>query len=250
MPDYGTARADFPGGDARQLFRSIRRLMSLPDETRLFLCHDYKAPGRDDYAWETTVGQQREGNVHVHEGVSEDEFVAMRTSRDATLSMPKLIMPSIQVNMRGGHLPEPEDERRPLPQDSAERGMTLPGYPDAAPLAGLAGGVMIGLAAAVMLLGLGRIAGVSGLAARAVGLGGSGIARSGAWMFVIGLPLGALHRGAGIGRNRRPLRRVPLRSSIAGLIVGIGTRLGSGCTSGHGVCGMSAACRPGRSSPP
>ncbi|KQM37872.1 MBL fold metallo-hydrolase [Sphingomonas sp. Leaf10] len=108
MPDYGTARADFPGGDARQLFRSIRRLMQLPDETRLFLCHDYKAVGRDEYVWETTVGAQRAGNVHVHEGVSEDDFVAMRTSRDATLSMPKLILPSIQVNMRGGHLPEPE----------------------------------------------------------------------------------------------------------------------------------------------
>ena len=108
MPDYGTARADFPGGDARTLYRSIRRLLALPDETRLFLCHDYKAVGRDQYVWETTVGAQRVGNVHVHEGVSEDDFVAMRTSRDATLSMPKLILPSIQVNMRGGHLPEPE----------------------------------------------------------------------------------------------------------------------------------------------
>ena len=108
MPDYGTARADFPGGDARQLYRSIRRLMQLPDETRLFLCHDYKAAGRDQYVWETTVGAQRVGNVHVHEGVEEDDFVAMRTSRDATLSMPKLILPSIQVNMRGGHLPAPE----------------------------------------------------------------------------------------------------------------------------------------------
>jgi glyoxylase-like metal-dependent hydrolase (beta-lactamase superfamily II) len=109
MPDYGTARADFPGGDARQLYRSIRRLMSLPSETRLFLCHDYKAAGRDSYVWETTVGAQRTGNVHVHEGVGEDEFVAMRTQRDATLSMPKLILPSVQVNMRGGRLPEPED---------------------------------------------------------------------------------------------------------------------------------------------
>lgn len=109
MPDYGTARADFPGGDARQLFRSIRRLLSLPGETRLFLCHDYKAPGRDVYAWETTVAAQKAANVHVHDGVSEDEFVAMRTARDATLSMPKLIVPSIQVNMRGGHLPQPED---------------------------------------------------------------------------------------------------------------------------------------------
>jgi glyoxylase-like metal-dependent hydrolase (beta-lactamase superfamily II) len=108
MPDYGTARADFPGGDARQLYRSIRRLMQLPDETRLFLCHDYKAVGRDRYVWETTVGAQRVGNVHVHEGVVEDDFVAMRTSRDDTLAMPRLILPSIQVNMRGGRLPEPE----------------------------------------------------------------------------------------------------------------------------------------------
>ncbi len=109
MPDYGTARADFPGGDARRLFQSIRRLLSLPEDTRLFLCHDYKAPGREDYAWETTVKQQREENVHVHDGVSEDEFVEMRTSRDKTLDMPTLIMPSVQVNMRAGHLPEPED---------------------------------------------------------------------------------------------------------------------------------------------
>ncbi|WP_370513761.1 MBL fold metallo-hydrolase [Erythrobacter sp. EC-HK427] len=109
MPDYGTARADFPGGDARQLFRSIHRLLELPDDTRLFMCHDYKAPGRDTYAWETTVKAQREGNVHVRDGVSEDEFVAMRTARDATLAMPTLIMPSVQVNIRGGHLPEPED---------------------------------------------------------------------------------------------------------------------------------------------
>ena len=108
MPDYGTARADFPGGDSRMLFRSIRRLMELPDQTRLFHCHDYKAVGRDNFAWETTVGAQRVGNVHVHEGVSEDDFVVMRDARDVTLSMPTLILPSIQVNMRGGHLPEPE----------------------------------------------------------------------------------------------------------------------------------------------
>ena len=108
MPDYGTARADFPGGDSRQLFRSIRRLLSLPESTRLFHCHDYKAPGRDSFAWETTVRVQRASNVHVHEGISEDDFVAMRDARDATLSMPRLILPSIQVNMRGGHLPEPE----------------------------------------------------------------------------------------------------------------------------------------------
>ncbi|HSQ94681.1 MAG TPA: MBL fold metallo-hydrolase [Croceibacterium sp.] len=108
MPDYGTARADFPGGDAHQLFRSIRRLMALPDGTRVFLCHDYKAPGRDAFAWETTIGAERTGNVHVHDGISEDEFVAMRTARDATLDMPRLILPSVQINMRGGQLPEPE----------------------------------------------------------------------------------------------------------------------------------------------
>ncbi len=109
MPDYGTARADFPGGDARQLYRSIRRLLSLPRDTRLFLCHDYKAPGRDAYAWESTVGQQRDHNVHVHDGVSEGDFVAMRTNRDKTLDLPTLILPSVQVNIRGGRLPEPED---------------------------------------------------------------------------------------------------------------------------------------------
>ena len=109
MPDYGTARADFPGGDARELFRSIRRLLELPDETRVFLCHDYKAANRDAYVWETTIGTERTGNVHVHEGVDEEDFVAMRTARDATLDMPRLILPSIQVNMRGGRLPEPED---------------------------------------------------------------------------------------------------------------------------------------------
>jgi glyoxylase-like metal-dependent hydrolase (beta-lactamase superfamily II) len=109
MPDYGTARADFPGGDARRLYRSIRRLMLLPDQTRVFLCHDYKAPDRDWFAWETTIGAERAGNVHAHDGVSEDAFVAMRTARDATLDMPRLILPSIQVNMRGGRLPEPEE---------------------------------------------------------------------------------------------------------------------------------------------
>jgi glyoxylase-like metal-dependent hydrolase (beta-lactamase superfamily II) len=109
MPDYGTARADFPGGDARALYRSIRRLMALPDATRLFLCHDYKAPNRDTYAWETTVGAERKGNVHVHDGIGEDEFVEMRTHRDATLDLPHLILPSVQVNVRGGRLPPPED---------------------------------------------------------------------------------------------------------------------------------------------
>ncbi len=106
MPDYGTARADFPGGDARMLYRSIKRLLALPKDTRLFMCHDYLPKGgRDHYAWETTVGEELARNVHVHEGVSEDEFVAMRTSRDATLSAPALLMPSIQVNMRAGKLP-------------------------------------------------------------------------------------------------------------------------------------------------
>lgn len=109
MPDFGTARADFPGGDARVLFRSIRRLLSLPEKTRLFMCHDYKAPGRDVYAWESSVEEQRRGNVHVKDGTSEDEFVEMRTARDSTLAMPTLIMPGVQVNMRAGHLPEPED---------------------------------------------------------------------------------------------------------------------------------------------
>ena len=108
MPDYGTARADFPGGDARQLFRSIRRLMQLPDETRVFLCHDYKAPNRDEFTWETTILAERVGNVHVHQDVGEEEFAAMRAQRDATLEMPRLILPSIQVNMRAGHFPEPE----------------------------------------------------------------------------------------------------------------------------------------------
>jgi glyoxylase-like metal-dependent hydrolase (beta-lactamase superfamily II) len=106
MPDYGTARADFPGGDARQLYRSIRRLLALPPATRLFMCHDYKAPGRDTYAWETTVAEQRANNVHVHEGVTEPEFVARRQARDATLSTPKLLLPAIQVNIRAGRFPE------------------------------------------------------------------------------------------------------------------------------------------------
>jgi len=109
MPDYGTARADFPGGDAAALYRSIRRLLALPGQARLFMCHDYKAPGRDHYEWESTVTAQHERNVHVHDGVSEAEFVAMRTTRDATLAVPRLILPSVQVNIRGGHMPEPED---------------------------------------------------------------------------------------------------------------------------------------------
>ncbi|RSU58278.1 MBL fold metallo-hydrolase [Sphingomonas koreensis] len=108
MPDYGTARTDFPGGDARILYRSIRRLLTLPDDTRLFLCHDYKAPGRDDYRWETTVGDQRRASVHIHDGVSEEDFVAMREARDATLAVPRLLLPAIQANIRAGALPEPD----------------------------------------------------------------------------------------------------------------------------------------------
>ena len=109
MPDYGTARADFPGGDARILYRSIRRLMALPPGTRLFMCHDYlPKEGRKHYAWETTVAEEKARNIHVHEGVSEDDFVKMRTTRDATLSAPTLLLPSIQVNMRAGKLPPAE----------------------------------------------------------------------------------------------------------------------------------------------
>ena len=108
MPDYGTARADFPGGDARTLYRSIRRLLALPPETRLFLCHDYKAPGRSDYRWETTVAEQRRASIHVHDGVTEDEFVAMREARDAGLAVPRLLLPSIQVNIRAGRFPPAE----------------------------------------------------------------------------------------------------------------------------------------------
>ena len=109
MPDYGTARADFPGGDAHQLYRSIRKLLALPRETRLFMCHDYKAPGRDHYAWETTVGAERDHSVHVHDGVSEETFVAMRHERDAGLAAPRLLLPSIQVNVRAGRFPPASD---------------------------------------------------------------------------------------------------------------------------------------------
>ena len=109
MPDYGTARCDFPGGDARTLYQSIRKLFALPGETRLFMCHDYKAPGREDFRNQTSVAEERAHNVHVHEGVSEDDFVAMRSARDATLGMPTLILPSVQVNMRAGQLPPAED---------------------------------------------------------------------------------------------------------------------------------------------
>ena len=112
MPDYGTARADFPGGDARTLYRSIHRLLALPDATRLYLCHDYKAPGRDHFAWETTVGEEKTRNIHVGGGVDETSFVAMREARDATLAAPVLLLPSLQVNIRAGRLPDPDRDGR------------------------------------------------------------------------------------------------------------------------------------------
>ena len=107
MPDYGTARCDFPGGDAATLYRSVRRVLDLPGDTRLFMCHDYR-PGGRALAHVTTVAEQRAANVHVHDGIAEDTFVAMRRARDATLDMPVLMLPSVQVNMRAGHLPPPE----------------------------------------------------------------------------------------------------------------------------------------------
>lgn len=109
MPDFGTARCDFPGGDSRVLYRSIQKLFALPEDTRLFMCHDYKAPGRDTYEWETTVAKERAENIHVHKGIDEDGFVTMRTERDATLDMPTLILPSVQINIRAGDLPPPEE---------------------------------------------------------------------------------------------------------------------------------------------
>ena len=112
MPDYGTARADFSGGDARTLYRSIHRLLALPDATRLYLCHDYKAPGRDHFAWETTVGEEKTHNIHVGGGVDEASFVAMREARDATLAAPVLLLPSLQVNIRAGRLPDPDRDGR------------------------------------------------------------------------------------------------------------------------------------------
>lgn len=108
-PDFGTARCDFPGGDAGTLYDSIQRLFALPDETRVFLCHDYKAPGRDTYMFETTIADEKAHNIHVGGSVSKEDFVKMRNARDATLDMPKLILPSVQINMRAGNLPEPED---------------------------------------------------------------------------------------------------------------------------------------------
>ena len=112
MPDYGTARCDFPGGDSATLYQSVQKLLALPDETRMYLCHDYLPEGRSHYVHETTVGEQRRRNIHIHEGVSEADFVALRDARDATLSAPKLLIPSVQVNMRAGHLPEPEDNEQ------------------------------------------------------------------------------------------------------------------------------------------
>ncbi|MEM6773905.1 MAG: MBL fold metallo-hydrolase [Pseudomonadota bacterium] len=111
MPDYGTARCDFPGGDAATLFRSIQRILELPDHLRIFVCHDY-LPGGRELAYETTIAEERAGNIHVNDAVSEAQFVAMREARDATLSMPSLILPSLQVNMRAGHLPPSEGDDR------------------------------------------------------------------------------------------------------------------------------------------
>ena len=108
MPDFGTARTDFPGGSAAELYDSIQSIFALPDDTRLFMCHDYKAPGRDVFAWETSVREQRAANIHINDTVTRDEFIAFREGRDAQLGMPKLILPSIQVNIRGGELPAPE----------------------------------------------------------------------------------------------------------------------------------------------
>jgi glyoxylase-like metal-dependent hydrolase (beta-lactamase superfamily II) len=109
MPDAGTARCDFPGGSADVMWQSVQRILALPDDTRIFICHDYKAPGRDRFAWETTVGAQRAANIHVGGGRPRADFVALREARDATLSMPRLIIPSLQINMRAGHAPDPED---------------------------------------------------------------------------------------------------------------------------------------------
>jgi glyoxylase-like metal-dependent hydrolase (beta-lactamase superfamily II) len=110
MPDFGTARCDFPGGSSATLYNSIQKILSLPDDTRIFVGHDYKAPGRDDYAWETTVGEQKALNIHIGQGKSIEDFVEMRDARDATLGMPRLILPSLQVNMRAGQMPEPDEQ--------------------------------------------------------------------------------------------------------------------------------------------
>ena len=109
MPDFGTARCDFPGGSSERLFSSIQKILELPDDTRIFVGHDYKAPGRDKYAWETTVGEQKKKNIHIKSGKSKDDFVKLRDERDAKLAMPRLIVPSLQVNMRAGNMPEPDE---------------------------------------------------------------------------------------------------------------------------------------------
>ncbi|MAY31555.1 MAG: MBL fold metallo-hydrolase, partial [Rhodovulum sp.] len=110
MPDFGTARCDFPGGSAETMYESVQKILSLPDATRIFVGHDYKAPGREEFAWETTVGEQKAKNIHVGGTNQREDFVRMRTERDATLAMPRLIVPSLQVNMRAGQMPEPEDD--------------------------------------------------------------------------------------------------------------------------------------------
>ena len=110
MPDFGTARCDFPGGSSKTMFNSIQKILSLPDETRIFVGHDYKAPERDEFAWETTVKEQKEKNIHIKLGKSKEDFVKMRDERDKKLNMPKLIFPSLQVNMRAGNMPEPDDQ--------------------------------------------------------------------------------------------------------------------------------------------
>ena len=110
MPDFGTARCDFPGGSSENLFSSIQKILSLPDSTRIFVGHDYKAPGREHYAWETTVGEQKKKNIHIKSGKSKEDFVKLRDERDAKLAMPKLIVPSLQINMRAGNMPEPDEQ--------------------------------------------------------------------------------------------------------------------------------------------
>ena len=110
MPDFGTARCDFPGGSSENLFASIQKILTLPDATRIFVGHDYKAPGREHYAWETTVGEQKKKNIHIKSGKSKEDFVKLRDKRDAKLAMPKLIVPSLQINMRAGNMPEPDEQ--------------------------------------------------------------------------------------------------------------------------------------------
>jgi len=125
MPDYGTARTDFPGGDARTFYHSLKRILALAPETRLFHCHDYKAPGRDVFGWESTVAEQRAANIHIHDGVGETDFVAMRTARDKTLAMPRLLWPAMQLNLRAGQLPPPEGNGRIYLKLPIESGSSL-----------------------------------------------------------------------------------------------------------------------------